>query len=145
MDLRRFRPYDRVSRMKLSRIPNQNACCRFIMTPMGGLTRTPPTNDTSYVTITAVNQHAFSRGSVVSLNQCISKPGLIWYQHINTTDPMARPVINPNYLDNPFDTQVLVHGVEYVNRIAASVPFSNVIVERIDPPTNFTTDADFER
>lgn len=58
---------------------------------------------------------------------------------------MAHPVINPNYLNNPFDTQVLVHGMEYVNRIATSEPFSNVIVERIDPPTNFTTDAHFER
>lgn len=41
------------------------------MVPMGGLTRTPPANDTSYVTIAAVNQHPFSRGSVVRFNQNI--------------------------------------------------------------------------
>lgn len=58
---------------------------------------------------------------------------------------MAHPVINPNYLNNPFDTQVLVRSAEYINRIVTSAPFSNVIVERIDPPANFTTDAHFER
>ncbi len=46
------------------------------MIPMGGLTRTPPANDTSYVTIAAVNQHPFSRGSVVRFNQIISEPSL---------------------------------------------------------------------
>jgi len=58
---------------------------------------------------------------------------------------MAHPVIDPNYLNNPFDTQVLVHGVEYINRIATSAAFLDVIVQRIDPPTNFTTDVHFER
>jgi hypothetical protein len=58
---------------------------------------------------------------------------------------MAHPVINPNYLNIPFDTQVLVRGVEYVNRIAALAPFSNVIMDRVDPPTNFTTDVHFEK
>jgi hypothetical protein len=47
-----------------------------MMIPMGGLTRTPPANDTSYVTIAAVNQHPFSRGSVVGLNQSIFEPSL---------------------------------------------------------------------
>lgn len=44
--------------------------------PVGGFTRTPPANDTSYVTIVAVHQHPFSRGSVVRLNQNIFEPNL---------------------------------------------------------------------
>jgi len=100
----------------------------FIMIPASGLTETSPANDTSYVTIIAGNQHPFGRGSV----------------HINTTDPLAHPAINPNYLNNPFDTQVLVRGLDYINTIATSAPFSNVIAQRIDPPTSFITDAHFE-
>lgn len=37
----------------------------FVMVPMGGLTRTPPANETSYVVVSAVLQHPFARGSVV--------------------------------------------------------------------------------
>lgn len=146
--MQRFCSYGRVSWIKLSqtpKLPYQNASCRFIMVPMAGLTQTPPANDTSYVTIVAVNQHPFARGRVVRLNQSISKPSSTWYQHINVTDPLAHPVINPSYLDNPFDAQVLVRSVEYANKIATSAPFSNVVTQRIDPPTNFTTDAHFER
>lgn len=38
----------------------------FVMIPMGGLTRTRPANETSYLIIAAILQHPFSRGSVVS-------------------------------------------------------------------------------
>lgn len=48
------------------------------MIPMAGLTQTPPANDTSYVTIAAVNQHPFARGRVVRLNQNTSEPSLTW-------------------------------------------------------------------
>ncbi|KAG8833121.1 hypothetical protein FRC17_011303 [Serendipita sp. 399] len=36
----------------------------FVMIPSGGLTRTRPENDTSYITVAAILQHPFSRGSV---------------------------------------------------------------------------------
>lgn len=38
----------------------------FVMVPMGGLTRTAPANETSYLIVAAILQHPFSRGSVVS-------------------------------------------------------------------------------
>ena len=37
----------------------------FVMIPSGGLTRTRPANDTSYMIISAILQHPFSRGNVV--------------------------------------------------------------------------------
>jgi hypothetical protein len=38
----------------------------IVLVPQGGLTRTRPANETSYVVIAAILQHPFSRGSVVS-------------------------------------------------------------------------------
>jgi hypothetical protein len=37
----------------------------FVMIPMGGFTKTHPANDTSYLTVAAILEHPFSRGSVV--------------------------------------------------------------------------------
>ncbi|KAG8789041.1 hypothetical protein FRC16_001273 [Serendipita sp. 398] len=100
----------------------------IVMIPSGGLTRTRPANETSYITVAAVLQHPFSRGSV----------------HINSSDPLVLPAVDPKYLTSPFDTAALVQGVQFVNRLLATEPLASLITTRIDPATNFTTAAHFE-
>ncbi|PVF98832.1 alcohol oxidase [Serendipita vermifera] len=100
----------------------------IVLVPQGGLTRTRPANETSYVVISAILQHPFSRGSV----------------HINSTNPLDYPLVDPKYLTSPFDTEALVAGLQFVNRLATTEPFSNLLATRIDPATNFTTAEHFE-
>ncbi|KAG8833606.1 hypothetical protein FRC17_010358 [Serendipita sp. 399] len=100
----------------------------FVMIPSGGLTRTRPENDTSYITVAAILQHPFSRGSV----------------HLNSSDPLVLPSVDPKYLTSPFDTAALVQGVQFVNRLLATEPLASLITTRVDPATNFTTAAHFE-
>lgn len=100
----------------------------FVFVP--GFQPTPnsltPAANTSYITITPVLQHAFSRGSV----------------HITTTDPLVKPAVNPNYLASSFDRSVLVESVKFVRKIASTAPFSNLIKTFNDPPTSVTSDDD---
>jgi choline dehydrogenase-like flavoprotein len=58
-------------------------------------------------------QHPFSQGSIT----------------INSSDPMDYPVIDPMYLTNPADAEILVAGLKLVRQIGESAPFSNVISE----------------
>jgi choline dehydrogenase-like flavoprotein len=58
-------------------------------------------------------QHPFSQGSIT----------------INSSDPMDYPVIDPMYLTNPADAEVLVAGLKLVREIGESAPFSNVLSE----------------
>lgn len=100
----------------------------FLMVPVGGFTSTAPANGTSYVIVGAVLQHPFSRGSV----------------HINSSNPLEQPSIDPNYLSSPFDTAALVQGVTFCNKLFSTAPLSDIIATRIDPATNFTTAAHFK-
>lgn len=101
----------------------------FVMVPMGGLTRTRPANETSYLVVSAILQHPFSRGSV----------------HITSNDPLQLPAVDPRYLSSPFDTAALVQGVAFANKLVSTAPLSNLITTRIDPATNFTTSQHFEQ
>lgn len=100
----------------------------FVMIPSGGLTRTRPANDTSYMIISAILQHPFSRGNV----------------HINSSDPMELPAVDPKYLTSPFDVAALVQGVQFANKLVSTEPLASLITTRIDPATNFTSGAHFE-
>lgn len=85
-----------------------------------------PAANTSYAIITPVIQHPFSRGTV----------------HINTTDPLAKPLVDPNYLDSVFDRTLLVEAVKYIRNLATTAPFSDVIESFSDPPASVTSDDD---
>jgi len=85
-----------------------------------------PAANTSYVVISPVLQHPFSRGSV----------------HISTTDPLVKPTVDPNYLSSVFDRTVLVESIKYIRTLASTAPFSDVILSANDPPASVTSDND---
>lgn len=70
-----------------------------------------PKANTSYVSLLLVDQHPFSRGSVVSnlLLSCSQRLRLLnkadVQQHINSADPLAKPTIDPNYFSKIFGTR----------------------------------------
>jgi len=75
----------------------------------------------SYVTLLTGLQHPTSRGTV----------------HINSTDPLAAPVIDPRFLSNDFDSNSLLEAVKFAQRITRSSPLAGDIV-------NGTTSSDSE-
>ncbi|KAI0780702.1 alcohol oxidase [Trametes elegans] len=97
----------------------------FILNPTGNVTALPPIPGVSYVTLGAGIMHPFSRGTV----------------HLNSTDPLAPPVIDPQYLSNAVDFESMLEAVRFAQKIAASPPFASAIVAPHDPPANATDES----
>ncbi|TFK68099.1 alcohol oxidase [Pluteus cervinus] len=73
----------------------------------------------SYFSVLSGIQHPFSRGSI----------------HINTTDPLAAPAIDPNHFSDDFDLEVLARSVEVaVTSLTQTKELSPLIVGQVLPP-----------
>ncbi|KAI3393710.1 hypothetical protein diail_3805 [Diaporthe ilicicola] len=84
--------------------------------------------DSHFFTLIAVVQHPFSRGSV----------------HINASDPTGKPIINPNYVSNPYDLRAIVEATKYSRKIAQSVGLSKPWSEEYEPGLDVTSEAAWE-
>lgn len=62
----------------------------------------PANSSTRFFSLIAVVQHPFARGSV----------------HLNASSPAGKPVIDPNYLSNPYDLHAAAQAAKYARRIA---------------------------
>ncbi|RMZ72537.1 choline dehydrogenase [Pyrenophora seminiperda CCB06] len=82
----------------------------------------------NYVTIIVGVQHPLARGSV----------------HINTSHPLAPPLIDPRYLSNAYDLQALVSAAKYMREIGNTAPFNDVWVKEFEPGKGVETDAQWE-
>ncbi|KAK0447227.1 alcohol oxidase [Armillaria borealis] len=76
------------------------------------------------ITVLAAGLHHISRGSV----------------HINTSSPLSPPVIDPRYLDNDFDVEVMLRGLKFVLKIGTIPPLADNIANTVVPPTVLQTD-----
>ncbi|KAK6351431.1 hypothetical protein TWF718_004591 [Orbilia javanica] len=65
----------------------------------------------NFLSLLGVLEHPFSRGST----------------HIKSSDPTVYPAINPNYLSNPLDIEILSKIVLHVQTIARTAPLSNLL------------------
>ncbi|CAN9112779.1 unnamed protein product [Alternaria alternata] len=81
-----------------------------------------------YVTLLAGVQHPFARGSV----------------HINGSDPLNKPLVNPRYLSTSYDLEALISAAKYTRRMAKTAPFKNVWVSEFDPGMDTETNAEWE-
>ncbi|KAI0066975.1 alcohol oxidase [Artomyces pyxidatus] len=95
--------------------------------PSGGLLSTPQPGS-AYITSVVIQLHEFSRGSV----------------HINTTDPTASPLINPNFLSLQWDVDVLAHGLQWVRKWTHTSPLGNLVEANVTPPDSVSSDAQWE-
>lgn len=82
--------------------------------------------DGRYTVIDAALTNPFSRGSV----------------HIKSADPTAKPAIDPMYLSNKLDLELLARHVLFIETIVKTEPFSSLIKQdgrRVPPNTRLHT------
>ena len=68
------------------------------------------------------------------------KPKSRGWVHIDSSDPLVYPKIDPKYLDDPDDARVLLAGVKAVRRVASHPSLSRLIVRETRPSSTVTTD-----
>ncbi|KAI1412734.1 putative GMC oxidoreductase [Hypoxylon sp. FL1857] len=74
----------------------------------------------------------------VMLSQPLSRGSV----HIGSDQISAPPVIDPNYLSNPLDLELLARHIQYVDKIATSSSFKQILKQpprRRDPPPDTST------
>lgn len=87
---------------------------------------TSPLYGQGFFTLISAIQHPFSRGSV----------------HVASTDPSAKPTLDPNYLSHEYDVQAAVNAIKFARKIATSPPLSSAWVAEYEPGLDVvTTDA----
>ncbi|KAH7318881.1 alcohol oxidase [Rhizoctonia solani] len=89
----------------------------------------PAKNNTSYISIIMCIQHPFSRGNI----------------HLNSSNPLAPPTIDPNYLSKTIDQQILVESVKFADKIAKTDPLAPMLVTRQDPSPEVKSDEDLNK
>ncbi len=62
--------------------------------------------------------------------------------HIASADPLEYPKIDPKYLDDPHDADVLLKGIKAVRRVADFPSLARLIVRETRPGNEVTTDAE---
>ncbi|KAK0648113.1 GMC oxidoreductase [Cercophora newfieldiana] len=74
----------------------------------------PPPNSTNFgqnfATFIIVLMHPLSRGST----------------HLNTSNPLGKPVINPRFLDNEYDIQGFIEAAKFTRRLANAEPLRSL-------------------
>ncbi|KAK0469217.1 alcohol oxidase [Desarmillaria tabescens] len=75
------------------------ATTSLLLVPSGGLVSTPAAGQ-GYISVVSTPGHPFSRGTV----------------HINTTDPVAYPLMDSAFLTNPWDVQATIRVMQFVRR-----------------------------
>jgi choline dehydrogenase len=79
-------------------------------------------------------------GFSLSVSPC--KPRSRGYLELRSADFRDAPIIQPNYLSDPFDEQQLVEGARFLRRLAASPSLSRVIDAELKPGPKTQSDAD---
>jgi choline dehydrogenase-like flavoprotein len=82
-----------------------------------------------FFTLIAAVMHPLSRGSV----------------HIPSSDPLSKPIINPNYLSNPYDLAAAITAIKRCREIALTPPLRDLWVAEYEPGLgNVNTDAEWK-
>ncbi|EJC99664.1 alcohol oxidase [Fomitiporia mediterranea MF3/22] len=77
-----------------------------------------------YTALVGALMHPLSRGAV----------------HITSSDPLAAPAIDPNYLANEVDLDMIVHIVRFLERMYKTPPLANIVKEQVLPAPNVLKD-----
>jgi choline dehydrogenase-like flavoprotein len=89
------------------------------------VTNIPTPRTGNYITILTVVTSPTSRGTIT----------------LNSSNPLAHPVINPNYLTTEFDQRAIVQAMKDVFKFVANDAFTGYIGALYGPLANATTDA----
>ncbi|KAF8853780.1 alcohol oxidase [Acephala macrosclerotiorum] len=78
-----------------------------------------------------------ARGSQgVVLGSCLARPVSAGSVHISSSDPTQDPNIDPNYLGEEVDAEVLARGLQITMKMVETSPLKELIKGRYWPPSN---------
>ncbi|KAJ5463197.1 hypothetical protein N7475_008141 [Penicillium sp. IBT 31633x] len=77
--------------------------------------------------VTAALQHPLSHGRI----------------YINSSNPMDYPVIDPNYLANPADSEILLAGIKLARQVGETIPMSKSLTKETSPGSKVQSDEDW--
>ena len=76
----------------------------------------------------------------LTIGPCQLRPLSRGHVHITSSDPLKAPVIQPNFLKEPEDRQILIAGMRVARDVAASEPLAQHVVEEITPGASVESD-----
>ena len=76
----------------------------------------------------------------VTLTSCIMNPKSRGEITINSSNPMDKPNIHPNFLSNKDDINTLLESVKLSRKVINTKPLSDIIIEEVLPGKNITDD-----
>lgn len=95
----------------------------------------------SYLSIFAQhNAPAPVQGKYISVGIILSQPLSRGSVHIQSADIATAPTLDPKYLSNAIDLEVMAHHLRYVETIATTKPFNDLLKEPLqyrDPASKF--------
>ncbi|EIM88744.1 alcohol oxidase [Stereum hirsutum FP-91666 SS1] len=109
--------------VQLQHIQHKEPSCELICA-QGFFSCGSPTPDAKHVSLTVCINHPFSRGTI----------------HINSSDPLEHPAIDPHYFEHDYDTQNAVEIVKFCRRLVEEEPFKSILTDETQPGPEKQTD-----
>ncbi|KAF8914726.1 GMC oxidoreductase [Mucidula mucida] len=107
--------------LKSAKIPDLEFAQFVGFLPIGDSMPTPGKNYTSF--LLAIT-HPYSRGSV----------------HINTSDPLSLPSLDPHLFEHDVDVEILVEGLKFARKVVSTDALKDVVREEIIPGPDVQSD-----
>ena len=57
----------------------------------------------------------------------------MYTQHITTTDPKVDPAVDPHFLEDEIDLDILTEGFKFILKVTRSPPFSDLVEAELTP------------
>lgn len=96
--------------------------CQIICWPGHIRVGAPPEPGKTYLSLSCVINHPFSRGSI----------------HAKSLDPSEHPEINPNYNDLNYDLEIMAQHITFVRKLVTQEPLKSALVKEHAPGPEYT-------
>ncbi|PPR01666.1 hypothetical protein CVT26_013107 [Gymnopilus dilepis] len=127
-----------VNNVGWTRLPSNSAVLKSRRDPAAG----PSTPHFEFLIGNGIARPPFpATGNFFSMNTVLLTPTSRGFVSINSSNPFAPPLIQPNLLDTEFDVAALREGVRAAHRFAAAPVWADYILA---PVNNATTDTEIE-
>ena len=83
-------------------------------------------------------------GTGMSCHSCLLRPKSRGEVTLESADPFADPLIDPNFLSHPDDVKDMVDGYKIMMKVLNQEPFSKYIQEHTHRPVDINNDSDIE-
>jgi choline dehydrogenase len=79
----------------------------------------------------------------ITLNSCYLRPRSRGTVRLQSADPAAAPLIDPNYLQDPMDREMTIRGLKLTQEILSQSPMKKYILAQRLPGAEVRSDADY--